>query len=530
MPTADLGSGEQAMDPAEEKGIELVFGLVGPTGVDSGMVCEALCAELKAVRYEPFVISVSDLFGPYLRQERREFEGEYDRIKTLMDWGTGLRESTKQPDIAARLAIAEIRSKREERHGDRMKPIQRAAYVVRSFRRPEELKLFRDVYEKAFTAISVYAPRQTRIKNLARRISASGKKPKERSAEELATELVARDHAEETKKLGQRMGETFPLSDFFVTAELRRDVSGQLRRLVRLTFGDPYISPTRDEQAMFFASAAALRSLDLSRQVGAAIVSIDGEVLSTGCNEVPRAGGGLYWGEDADAVRDFEQGYDSNVRIKRDLVEDAFARLRDRRWLAEAIEGRTDRELAEESLFGDQKGDDKAKAFLKDSRLFDVIEFGRAVHAEMASIARAARVGVAVQGSRLFCTTFPCHICARHIVASGIREVVFIEPYEKSRSQQLFDDSISVEPQEPSPTRTNFRSFVGVAPRRYWDFFQMAGDRKTKEGKVLDLDGIAAKPRIERIVFTYLSVEDIAIRDTEKVTSSPSSSSGATNG
>jgi len=150
-------------------------------------------------------------------------------------------------------------------------------------------------------------------------------------------------------------------------------------------------------------------------------------------------------------------------------------------------------------------------AYLKDAQIFDVIEFGRAVHAEMAAIAQAGRLGVRLQDSRLFCTTFPCHICARHIVASGVREVVFIEPYEKSRALELFGDSISVEPAEPSPTRTNFRAFVGVAPRRYLDFFESQGSRKTPAGKIRALDEQTATPRIRRFVFTYALAEILAV-------------------
>ena len=44
---------------------------------------------------------------------------------------------------------------------------------------------------------------------------------------------------------------------------------------------------------MFAAKAAALRTLDLSRQVGAAIFSADGEIISMGSNEVPKAGAAL---------------------------------------------------------------------------------------------------------------------------------------------------------------------------------------------------------------------------------------------
>jgi deoxycytidylate deaminase len=43
----------------------------------------------------------------------------------------------------------------------------------------------------------------------------------------------------------------------------------------------------------------------------------------------------------------------------------------------------------------------------------------------------------------LFSTTFPCHMCARHIVSAGIKRVVFLEPYPKSYAEELYADSIT---------------------------------------------------------------------------------------
>lgn len=510
---------------ADGEGIELVFGLVGPTGVDLGKVYESLKIQLKAVRYDAVQIRLSELITPYLLGMSGQFSTEYDRISTLMENGTALRERTKQKDIVARLGVARIRALRAERTGNNFKPRRRTAYIVSSFKRPEEVELFREIYGKAFTLISVYAPRQKRIWNLTRNLR-SGVTPGDRSAEEQAVELVRRDFAEEGRKLGQRLGKTFPLADYFVTLEPKSELDSHLLRLVRLTFGDPYISPTRDEQGMFYAQAAAYRSLDLSRQVGAAIVSDDGDILTTGCNEVPKFGGGLYWGEDAFKARDAELGYDSNVRIKAEILEDVFSRLRSpsdhldasaedsgesgrlASWLSEKVAGESDRALAQKALFGTRR-------FMNASLLFDVIEFGRAVHAEAAAITEAARRGVSTSRGRLFCTTFPCHICARHIVAAGIREVVFVEPYEKSRTAELYSDSVSVEPTDEPSNKANFRPFVGVAPRRYMDSFQLSGDRKKNDGKVLDMDEIADKPKTKRVVLTYLAIEGIVIRDTK---------------
>jgi cytidine deaminase len=147
------------------------------------------------------------------------------------------------------------------------------------------------------------------------------------------------------------------------------------------------------------------------------------------------------------------------------------------------------------------------KSFLEGSKLFDVIEFGRAVHAEMDAISQAARLGTSLQGARLFCTTFPCHICARHIVAAGIADVTFIEPYDKSRTSELYPDSISIEPHEPSQQRANFRAFVGVAPRRYFDMFQMTSERKNADGGLKKQNAEELRPKFKRFVFAYVWAE-----------------------
>lgn len=492
---------------ANSKRHELIFGLVGPTGVDLTKVCEALSSQLRAVGYQTKIITLSDLILPYCGTEKN-FANEYERIDTLMSEGTNLRRITNQADIVARLGLTEIRSQRRNITGDIRKPVESGmAYIVRSFKRPEEVQLYRDTYGRAFTLISIYAPREIRKRNLATKLQSSSHS--DVTAEELAIKLISRDHAEDGK-LGQKVSSTFPLADFFLTSGSLASIEGNLKRLVRLTFGDPYISPTRDEQGMFFAQAAALRSLDLSRQVGAAITSTDGEVIATGCNEVPKFGGGLYWEGDEGIARDAELGYDSNAQIKHELITDALGRMQRRGWLIPPLNEKSADALAKEAVSGDY-------GFFKDSKIFDVIEFGRAVHAEMAAIAQSAFEGRSLKGARLYCTTFPCHICARHIVASGINEVVFIEPYEKSRTDRLYSDSISVEPHEPSPKRANFRSFVGVAPRRYMDYFSMAGNRKNEDGKVLASDSMEMSPRIRRIILTYLIVEEKMISEIEPI-------------
>jgi deoxycytidylate deaminase len=52
-----------------------------------------------------------------------------------------------------------------------------------------------------------------------------------------------------------------------------------------------------------------------------------------------------------------------------------------------------------------------------------------ALHAEDAVLADCARYGKAVDGGKIYVTTFPCEGCARKIARSGIRSVYFREGY-----------------------------------------------------------------------------------------------------
>ncbi|MCL0329224.1 deaminase, partial [Escherichia coli] len=89
--------------------------------------------------------------------------------------------------------------------------------------------------------------------------------------------------------------------------------------------------------------------------------------------------------------------------------------------------------LVQEKIIPVKKREAAIQTIIKNSRLKDLIEFSRAVHAEMHAILGASRVaGERILGGKIFVTTYPCHSCARHIIASGISEVYFIEPYRKS--------------------------------------------------------------------------------------------------
>jgi cytidine deaminase len=133
---------------------------------------------------------------------------------------------------------------------------------------------------------------------------------------------------------------------------------------------------------------------------------------------------------------------------------------------------------------------------MRRAKFMATIDYIRAMHAESAALSNAARHGVSVRDCTLYVTTFPCHDCAKQIIADGIRRVVYIEPYTKSLAQAFYDKQISVDGTGSSEESVSFEPFVGVAPRRYRELFAMADDRKDVAGKYHPWDKDTAVPRL----------------------------------
>ena len=477
---------------------ELVFGLVGPVGVNLDPLISVLTRELKALHYKAKTIRLSKQIESFFGTDHSA-ESEGDRISKLMDEGTNLREVSERGDAVALLGIAEItRVRDEELHG---KP-ESNAYILRSLKHPHEVETLRNVYGKGFFLISVYSPRDLRVTALAERISRSQYRSGG-NARAKAEEIVERDEMEENKSLGQDVKDAFPLADLFVDGRNRPALEAQINRFLQLLFGNVFHTPTRDEHGMYHARSAALRSADMNRQVGAAILRTEGDLQAVGCNEVPKAGGDLYWPGDKGDARDFQRGIDAMAEERIQVLGELLERFDSHGLLANPKGSRKNDvdKLVHELVSGDKK------RVLKGTRAMNLLEFGRSVHAEMAALMSAARLGISVRDSTLYCTTFPCHMCARHIVASGIRRVVYVEPYPKSKAGQLHQDSISVDPSVASSDHVNFEPFEGIAPRLYQDIFDARDTRKDSEGKVRDWRANGGTPRFLRFRNTYIEIE-----------------------
>lgn len=462
---------------------EFVFAVVGHVGSGTSEVAKLLKGVLSnpSLAGGPFdteILKARDVLLA-LPNAATELAGlkqdtlEYTR--GLQNLGDSMREGDHA--AVARALILRVRQMRARKRGitdlgDR--PVEpdgaRRAYILDSIRHPAEVELLRNVYQSAFVLVGIVCEEEKRLQRLQRKYTDAGLKN--------ARAFMERD-AKAVEKYGQRVSDAFHLADIFLDNSTDRYtasgeenehwlISDALHRLVKIITHAEVLRPTLAETAMHAAHGAQIRSACLSRQVGAALVDRYGNLVSTGTNEVPQAGGGVY-GEDFDTNDEhdhrcaYKNKYCSSTREQNELIDDLVKLLVEHGAL----------KLAPEALV----------AILKDSRLRQLLEFSRAVHAEMDALLRAAREGTSTVGTRMFVTTYPCHYCARHIVAAGVDEVQYIEPYPKSRATRLHRDAITHEPINWVPPSKDgdmvlFRPFVGVAPRLYRRAFLKERDLK----------------------------------------------------
>lgn len=296
---------------------ELIVALVAAVGTDVGMLAAEVEIELSEFGYESILLRLSDYLAEEAGEEFFEIKKFDEALWDAMSAGDELRNKWDRGDALALHAISDIVATRNERSGignqeltedtavdegppepepELAAPLDRVAFVLRSLKTQEELETLRAVYGPRLIVIAAYSPKDERIEHLAGQIEASrGNKNRKRWVHQPEA-LVERDEKGQDAR-GQDVSGTFHRADFFVRGSDRAVARADIQRTLEILFGSPFRTPTRDEQGQYLAAGAALRSAEFSRQVGAAIATEDGSVISVGANEVPSAGGGSHWEE-----------------------------------------------------------------------------------------------------------------------------------------------------------------------------------------------------------------------------------------
>lgn len=454
-PQADLpGVGER----------EIVIGVVAPVGGPVEPTLRALGAAFRQHGYGVEDVRISSLLDTAV-ETKTEDRGS-SRLRRLMNKGDVFRSSLNDDAACAYLAAQAISRARQDATGSNRQHRIRHVSLIRSLKTPGEVRVLRQIYGERIVIVGVSASADERRSELERQLRAELSEGV--SAE--AAYLLDRDENDERERFGQRTSDAYELADAFVATRTQQSAA-TVERLVALLLGSPWHTPTRDEQGMFLAWSAKFRSSASGRQVGAAIVDEAGEVIATGCNDVPRPGGGQYWPDHEVDLRDFQLGRDANVHGKFGMARSILRDLSDAGWLS--------RERADMDPFRRAEAALSKTGPLGKSELADLIEYGRIVHAEMAALMTAARSGRAVENSCMYTTTYPCHECARLIIAAGIRQVFYIDPYPKSRAPELFENMFD---DSQISGRVGVSPFQGVSPRLFPRVFELTNRAKDVRG------------------------------------------------
>lgn len=510
--------------------VELVFGVTRAVGTPSDASMEQLRNSLSNYGYDVSTVKISDLLMDSLQAGENWPDGpdEHERVTLLIDEGNRLNREAKREDELAVRAITEIRGRRSESreslkssqsdpselvvtptegHGGESQSVdpklgqdqveetkeqsaqparsdRRRAYIIDSLKRPKEVTLLREVYGDHFILFGLQASAPVREDVLVSKLVTDGVRNED--AKKRAKELIDRDNHEQvdrevgpdgkTLNYGQDMLVTFPMADVFINAEATDEASRQVRRAVQLLFGDPEASgPDLGELGLHLASQAAARSTELGLRVGAVIINDAGDVLAIGTNRHP--------------IEDASPEFDAGALDIRQLVRATIAGLVG----GEVLEGT---KKAEFETDPDKFVRGLLQDVLADSDLKGLTEYQRAVHAEMDALISAARQRVELAGATVYVTNYPCHGCAKHLIALGLK-VVYLEPYAKGKAQSMYGDAT-----------LSFVPFTGVAPRRYeaWFVTGRAADRKDKSGRRIHW-GSEKKVEATPNVTTQISME-----------------------
>jgi deoxycytidylate deaminase len=476
---------------------ELVLAVVGPVGSGGTRVADLL-GELLAAdfgytlsRYK--LSSIVEESAELLGENRPRIGTGAARVAGLQQTGNQLRKKFGEEYLAAKCIerIARWRDQKASATSEIGEPIperKRHVHILDSLKNPAEMRLLRDTYGDLFWLFGVFAPidvRRARLRNL-----------KGFQAAEL-DEVIAHDY-KEAEPFGQSVRDTFFQSDFFVRNDQANDVrlKRDLLRYLDILFGVAVHTPTKDESSMYAAYSQSMGSACLSRQVGAAIVSTSGDVIGLGGNDVPKYGGSLYRFEDGDNDhRCFKWGTKlcHNDQQKGVLYRQIYSLLE------------------KDGLLVAEASPEKVIAAVAATEVRDLIEYSRAVHAEMEaiiSVARGQKAGLV--GATMYCTTYPCHSCARHIVASGIHTVIYVEPYPKSRAFALHNDAVS-ESESDIGKKLVFLQYNGVAPKHALRLFRSDRDRKDSAGRLVASDRKFVTPISETSLDDYSTHERYVI-------------------
>lgn len=357
-----------------------IVGLVGPFA--SG--CTTVANKINALRkYE--VLSLSDELRSLFKER---YPGLASNRKELQDFGDEIRKEKGAG------YLAECVSRKMEDGKD---------YVIDSIRNPEEITCLRRKYSN-FYLFGIFADADKRW-DRAREVYEDDRREFDKDDERDSGEHIT---------YGQRVTDSFRNADIIILNNGKlvdgnsydADLNAKINNFIDLIEKKKPFCPSADETNMAIAYAMSMRSSCIKRKVGAAIAGENGNIFSTGYNEVPAAS----------HTCNQEYGKCYRDKLKGDYRKDLEITLEDLAAMDSAY-----------NLF---------------KKSFKILDYCRALHAEENAILNVTKSGstAELEKATLFTSTYPCNLCANKIAQVGIKKVVYFEPYPMEEAKRILSE------------------------------------------------------------------------------------------
>jgi deoxycytidylate deaminase len=402
--------------------------------------------------------------------EYLEREKDYNRF-TLSDviWREARKRCIKQPTTEQ---LQDIGNELRQKHGNNylVKEIiteintkdVNEKIIIDSIRNTAEVYELRKNIN--FYLIAVTAQQELRKKRLSSRY---------KSRTDQFYEDDERD-SEETGTYGQQVRSCVYLSDILIenNDDFYRDsikekefYTNKVNKYINIIENPGSVYPELPETLMTLAYAQSIRSSCLKRKVGAVITTEDDIIVASGYNEVPFNTNrcmyeyGMCYRDKSmlEYTQKFSFCPKCRKRIKIDFKCPKCGK-KINKFELKCTEADCGVDL------------DIPVICSRDSCGFNVREefkmkeLGkcRSLHAEEAAIISVPRVGggISLKRGKIYTTTFPCNLCANKIVSTGIKNLVYVEPYPDSNSREILEEH-----------EVDIKQFEGVKSRAYFKLF-----------------------------------------------------------
>jgi len=426
-------------------GGQIVVGLTGPFGAGCTTIADDLKDRKGWLKY-----SLSDAMRELAPSRVDDLDKEKLFSPECRAYQQEVGNRIRKIDITAIPAWIVNKIKEAENSDESLKSKN---IVVDSIRNPSEMTYLRDTFPNFFV-VAVFAPYYARWER--KRDIYSGKQ------DDFDKDDV-KDSGEFEPPYGQQVQLCVDRSDILISNDrpfteprIKRELQIKVDTYIDLMQEPGSMGPHPWELNMSQAYQASLMSTCCKRKVGAVIVREEAVkdksrsyIIASGYNEVPvnvrscvERGGGT---QSMFCYKD--ERIKAELKGKYKLCPNCGSKL----------------EFPEEFELPFVCPNESCRARLgKDFIPGRTLDLCIAVHAEEAAILQASKFGgTQIEGSTLYTTTFPCDLCAKMIIQTGITRIIFAEPYPGDEAVGILEEA-KISPE----------LFEGVKGRAYHRLFE----------------------------------------------------------